>query len=120
MALAFVAYPPCAYYGFDVMHDDMSGGKTGVKSYTWLLAPLGVLAAGIAYASSNGALSSAPPKQLDLESTGTPAHVASSFCTPSTAPSGRELNMVLGERAKLVRTHTRKSRGTSATICHVR
>ena len=27
MALALVAFPPCAYYGFDLMHDEFSSGK---------------------------------------------------------------------------------------------
>ena len=27
MALSFVAFPPCAYYGFDLMHDEFGAGK---------------------------------------------------------------------------------------------
>ena len=113
MALVFVAFPPCAYYGFDVMHDDLTGGKTGAKSYAWLLAPLGVLVAGIAYASSDGVSSSAPPVELDLASTETPARVESSSCTAAAAPSGEELKRVLDQRASS-RARAYANRGAQA------
>lgn len=50
VALSFVAFPPCAYYGFDLMHDEFGAGKY----YKWTLVPLGILAAGVLYANSHG------------------------------------------------------------------
>jgi len=52
LALVFIAFPPLAYHGFELMHDEFGSGKPW--NYTWLLVPLGILAAGIAYASSEG------------------------------------------------------------------
>jgi len=48
--LAVIAFPPCGYFGLELMHDEFGAGK----NYTWTLVPLGILFAGMAYASTEG------------------------------------------------------------------
>ena len=56
LVLGLVAFPPCGYYGFDLMHDEFGNGK----NYKWMLVPLGLFGVGIAYASTEGMVAVLP------------------------------------------------------------
>jgi hypothetical protein len=51
--LASLVLPFCGYYGFQLMHDEFGGVGFSFRAYRWVMVPLGILAAGVGYASTS-------------------------------------------------------------------